>query len=154
VSAALPAVIGTQLIRLGGPNFHEIPINRPVAPGHNNQRDGHMRQTINVSRTSYEPNTLGGGCPMQAGRDLGGLVSYGARIDAVKERLRGEKFFDHFSQATLFWNSQSAPEKEHIVDASGSSSARSRRRPCRSAWCACSSTCTQGSRAAWLRNSA
>jgi catalase len=107
----------TQLIRLGGPNFHEIPINRPVAPVHNNQRDGHMRQTINVGRTSYEPNTIGGGCPMQAGRQLGGFVSYPERIEAVKERRRGEKFFDHFSQATLFWNSQSSTEKDHIVQA-------------------------------------
>ena len=107
----------TQLLRLGGPNFHEIPINRPVAPVHNNQRDGHMRQTINVTRTSYEPNTLGGGCPMQAGQQVGGFVSYPERIDAVKERQRGEKFFDHFSQATLFWNSQSLAEKDHIVQA-------------------------------------
>src|SRR4029453_15869921 len=58
----------TQLIRLGGPNFHEIPINRPVSELHNNQRDGHMRQTINRGRVAYHPNTLGGGCPMQAGR--------------------------------------------------------------------------------------
>ena len=49
----------TQLIRLGGPNFHEIPINRPVAPVHNNQRDGHMRQTINQGRVSYQPNSSG-----------------------------------------------------------------------------------------------
>ena len=66
----------TQLIRLGGPNFHEIPINRPVAPVHNNQRDGHMRQTLDVGQSSYHPNSLGGGCPMQAGRRLGGFVSY------------------------------------------------------------------------------
>jgi catalase len=107
----------TQLIRLGGPNFHEIPVNRPVAPVHNNQRDGHMRQTINTSRTSYEPNTVGGGCPMQAGRSVGGFVSYPERIEASKERKRTEKFFDHFSQATRFWISQSDPEKEHIVQA-------------------------------------
>src|SRR3984885_10717834 len=56
----------TQLIRLGGPNFHEIPINRPIAPVHNNQRDGYMRQTINTGRVSYGPNALGGGCPFQA----------------------------------------------------------------------------------------
>ena len=56
----------TQLLRLGGPNFHEIPINRPVAELHNNQRDGHMRQTINHGRTSYQPNSIGAGCPMQA----------------------------------------------------------------------------------------
>lgn len=108
----------TQLIRLGGPNFHEIPINRSVAPVHNNQRDGHMRQTINQSRVSYHPNSLGGGCPMQAKADMGGFVSYAEKLDAtIKVRARGEKFFDHFSQATLFWNSQSHAEKAHIVQA-------------------------------------
>jgi catalase len=107
----------TQLIRLGGPNFHEIPINRPVAPVHNNQRDGFMRQTINTGRVSYEPNSLGGGCPMQAMASQGGFVSYPERIDARKVRGRGEKFFDHFSQATLFFNSQTEPEQNHIVNA-------------------------------------
>ena len=107
----------TQLIRLGGPNFHEIPINRPVAPLHNNQRDGHMRQTINQGRVSYHPNSLGSGCPVQAKADMGGFVSYAERLDGPKVRTRGEKFFDHFSQAALFWNSQSHPEKAHIVQA-------------------------------------
>jgi catalase len=107
----------TQLIRLGGPNFHEIPINRSVAPIHNNQRDGYMRQTIDRDRTSYHPNSLGGGCPMQAGRRLGGFGSYPEAIDAEKSRARSAKFFDHFSQAMLFWTSQSASEQEHIVQA-------------------------------------
>jgi catalase len=107
----------TQLIRLGGPNFHEIPINRSVVPVHNNQRDGHMRQQINTGQTSYQPNTLGGGCPFQAGRAVGGFVSYAEKIDGRKVRARGEKFFDHFSQAALFYNSQSDPEKAHIVQA-------------------------------------
>jgi catalase len=107
----------TQLTRLGGPNFHEIPINRPIAPMHNNQRDGHMRQNINVGRVAYHPNTLGGGCPMQAGRADGGFVTYPERLGGPKVRERGEKFFDHFSQAALFWNSQSDPEKQHIVEA-------------------------------------
>jgi catalase len=107
----------TQLLRLGGPNFHEIPINRPVAAVHNNQRDGHMRQTINQGRVSYEPNTLGGGCPMQATRAAGGFVSHPESVDGPKVRARSEKFFDHFSQATLFWNSQSTPEKNHLVSA-------------------------------------
>jgi catalase len=107
----------TQLSRLGGPNFHEIPINRPVAEMHNNQRDGHMRQNINVGRVAYHPNTLGGGCPMQAGRAAGGFVSHPEAIDGQKVRERGDKFFDHFSQATLFWNSQSDPEKQHIIQA-------------------------------------
>lgn len=107
----------TQLIRLGGPNFHEIPINRPVAPVHNNQRDGHMRQTINQGRVSYQPNSLSGGCPMQAKADMGGFVSYAERMEGSKARARSEKFFGHFSQAALFWNSQSHPEKAHIVQA-------------------------------------
>ena len=107
----------TQLLRLGGPNFHEIPINRPVAPVHNNQRDGLMRQTISVSRAAYHPNSIGGGCPVQVGRRDGGFVSHPVPISAPKLRQRGEKFFDHFSQATLFWVSQSDPEKDHIVSA-------------------------------------
>jgi catalase len=107
----------TQLIRLGGPNFHEIPINRPVAPVHNNQRDGFMRQTINRGQTSYEPNTLRGGCPFQAGADMGGFTSFAERIDAQKIRARSASFFDHFSQATLFYNSQSETEQGHIIRA-------------------------------------
>jgi catalase len=107
----------TQLIRLGGPNFHEIPINRPVAPLHNNQRDGFMRQTVNRGQTSYEPNSLRGGCPFQAGADMGGFTSYAERIDAQKVRARSASFFDHFSQATLFFNSQSEPEKNHLINA-------------------------------------
>ena len=107
----------TQLIRLGGPNFHEIPINRPVAPLHNNQRDGHMRQTINAGQASYHPNSLGGGCPMQAKADMGGFLSYAERLTGSKVRERNKSFFDHFSQAALFWRSQSAPEQEHLVQA-------------------------------------
>jgi catalase len=107
----------TQLIRLGGPNFHEIPINRPTAPVHNHQRDGYMRQTINRGRVSYEPNSLGGGCPMQAKLAEGGFVSYAERIDGHKVRARSASFFDHFSQARLFWDSQSEPEKNHLVQA-------------------------------------
>jgi len=107
----------TQLIRLGGPNFHEIPINRPVVPVHNNQRDGFMRQQINKGRTSYNPNSLGGGCPFQAGSMKGGFTSHTEKIDAHKVRQRSKSFFDHFSQAKLFFNSQSEPEKQHIIDA-------------------------------------
>ena len=107
----------TQLKRLGGPNFHEIPINRPIAPVHNNQRDGHMRQTINRGKINYEPNSIGGGCPMQARAAAGGFVSFPEHIDALKVRARSEKFFDHFSQAKLFFRSQSPPEKDHIVEA-------------------------------------
>lgn len=107
----------TQLIRLGGPNFHEIPINRPVVPVHNNQRDGFMRQTINRGKVSYGPNALGNGYPAQAKASEGGFTSYPERVDARKVRARSKSFFDHFSQARLFFNSQSDPEKNHLIDA-------------------------------------
>ncbi len=107
----------TQLIRLGGPNFAEIPINRPIAPVHNNQRDGYMRQTINKGRVAYEPNSLGNGCPMQAPQHMQGYVSYAEKIDAHKVRERSASFNDYFTQSTLFYVSQSKPEQEHIAQA-------------------------------------
>jgi len=107
----------TQLIRLGGPNFHEIPINRPVISVHNNQRDGYMRQTVNRGKTSYGPNAIAANDPQQTKAADGGFTSYNERIDARKIRARSKSFFDHFSQARLFLNSQSDPEKNHIIDA-------------------------------------
>jgi catalase len=107
----------TQLSRLGSPNFHELPINKSIAPVVNNQRDGHMRMTISPGQTSYEPNTTGGGCPFQAGMDMSGFKSFAEAIDAKKERGRPDSFFDHFSQATMFYNSQTETEKEHIASA-------------------------------------
>ena len=107
----------TQLSRLGSPNFHEIPINRSIATVHNNQRDGHMRQEINVGRASYSPNSLGGGCPFQAKMAEGGFVSVNERIEAHKIRERSESFADHFSQAALFFASQTEVEQNHIISA-------------------------------------
>ncbi|PAA44733.1 catalase HPII [Pseudomonas fragi] len=109
----------TQISRLGGPNFHEIPINRPVAPFHNNQRDAHHRSTLHKGRAAYEPNSIDGGWPKEtppAASD-GGFESYPERIDANKIRQRSESFGDHFSQARLFFNSMSNHEQEHIIAA-------------------------------------
>lgn len=107
----------TQLSRLGGPNFHEIPINRTISPMHNNQRDGLMRQEVNKGRVSYHPNSLGGGCPYQAMIAEGGFSSFNERIDAHKVRDRSESFSDHFGQARLFFNSQTENEKNHMIKA-------------------------------------
>ena len=106
----------TQLIRLGGPNFHEIPINAPLAPVHNNQRDGLHRQTINRGRVAYEPNSLAGGCPFQAGA-AGGYMSFPEPITGEELRGKPEKFAEHYHQATLFYNSQAPDEQRHIQDA-------------------------------------
>ncbi|MFD2608705.1 catalase [Deinococcus taklimakanensis] len=105
--------LDTQLSRLGSPNWVEIPINRPLAPVHNNQRDGHMRQTINPGRTAYFPNRLAGNLPDQAGAR--GFVSYPEQMRETKRRARADSFSDHYGQARLFWNSMTPVEKEHIT---------------------------------------
>ena len=107
----------TQISRLGGPNFHEIPINAPVAQVHNNQRDGMHRQAIHRGRVAYEPNSLGGGCPFQAGKM--GFVSFPEPMARAADKVRGkpERFAEHYSQATLFFNSQTPVEQQHIINA-------------------------------------
>jgi len=107
----------TQLSRLGSPNFHEIPINRPINPVHNNQRDGHMRMTVNKGNTAYFPNSMSGGCPHLAKMAEGGFTSYEERIDANKVRARSESFSDHYSQPGIFYRSLKDWEQNHIVDA-------------------------------------
>lgn len=111
--------LDTQLIRLGGPNFNEIPINRPLAPVHNNQRDGFMRQEINKGKSHYHPNSLGGGCPFQAKMAEGGFVAHAEKTGGKKVRQRSKSFTDFFSQATLFYNSQTSVEQKHMQDALG-----------------------------------
>jgi len=110
--------IDTQLTRLGGPNFHEIPINAPLVPVHNNQRDGLHRQAIPRGRVAYEPNSLAGGCPFQAG--AAGFVSFAKSIEpdnAPVDKVRGkpERFAEHYAQATLFFDSQTPQEQAHII---------------------------------------
>ena len=117
LAGRIHSYVDTQISRLGGPNFHEIPINAPVAQVHNNQRDGMHRQAIHRGRVSYEPNSLGGGCPFQAG--AAGFVSFPEPREPDDHKVRGkaERFADHYTQATLFWNSQTDVEKQHIINA-------------------------------------
>jgi catalase len=109
--------LDTQLSRLGSPNFAEIPINRPLAKATTLHQDGHMQQRIKVGRANYVPNSIGGGCPALASMAQGAYVHYPEPVDGVKVRARSDSFKDHYTQATLFWNSQSDVEKEHIVRA-------------------------------------
>ncbi|MET0659140.1 MAG: catalase [Steroidobacteraceae bacterium] len=116
LAGRIHSYVDTQISRLGGPNFHEIPINASVAQVHNNQRDGMHRQAIHRGRVAYEPNSLGGGCPFQAGMQ-NGFVSFPAPVQEDKVRGKPERFADHYTQATLFWNSQTPIEKAHIIRA-------------------------------------
>jgi catalase len=115
LAGRIHSYVDTQISRLGGPNFHEIPINAPVAQAHNNQRDGMHRQEINRGRVAYEPNSLGGGCPYQAG--MSGFRSFPEPVEESKVRGKPERFAEHYNQARLFWNSQTDIEKLHIIKA-------------------------------------
>jgi catalase len=109
--------IDTQLNRFASTNFSELPINKPLNGKYNHQEAGFMRHTINKGKVNYWPNSIGGGCPMMAPENMGGYVHYMEKVAGEKIRARSGSFNDHYSQATLFWNSMTKPEKKHIVEA-------------------------------------
>ena len=113
LAGRIHSYVDTQITRLGGANFHEIPINAPLVPVNNNQRDGLHRQAIPRGKVAYEPNSLGGGCPFQAG--TAGFVSFPEPLEGDKLRGKPEKFADHYTQATLFYESQTEVEKAHLI---------------------------------------
>jgi catalase len=109
--------LDTQLKRLGGPNFTHIPVNAPKCPVAHFQQDGHMAMTNPVGRVNYEPNSWAGGLAGPREDPTGGYSSFSEPLDGPKQRLRSERFADHFSQARQFYVSQTAVEQDHIVDA-------------------------------------
>ncbi len=114
--ARLFSYIDTQLTRLGGPNFSQIPINRPLAPVNDNNRDGFMQQAVHEGVTAYTPNSLGGGCPFaRIGDDS--YTHPPQEVAGPKIKLRPASFDDHFTQATLFYRSLTDTEREHIAGA-------------------------------------
>ncbi len=108
--------LDTQINRFGGPNFHQIPINQPKAPINNYQQDSFMRYANRPGKVNYEPNSLGGNA-REAKPEEGGYVTYPSSTDGTKVRVRSASFDDHFTQATLFYNSMSDVEKTHIMQA-------------------------------------
>ncbi len=109
--------LDTQINRFSSKNFTEVPINRPVCPVHNFHGAGFMKQTIGKGKVNYSPSSLEGDKFKTASEAEGGYVHYQERVDGRKVRERSESFKDHFTQATLFWNSMSAIEKKHIISA-------------------------------------
>lgn len=108
-----------QRHRLGSPNFTELPINRPLCPFHNHQRDGRMRLRIDSSPANYEPNSLGGNWPRETppATSGGGFASYREKVEGMKERLRSASFAEYYAQPRLFWLSQTETERQHIIQA-------------------------------------
>jgi catalase len=107
--------LDTQLIRLGGPNFAQLPVNRPLADVRNNQQDGFSQHAIPQGKSSYFKNTMGGGCPALADEDV--YRHYTEKVDGHKIRQRAKSFQDFYSQARMFWKSMSPVEAKHIVAA-------------------------------------
>ncbi|KAF8446207.1 catalase-like domain-containing protein [Boletus edulis BED1] len=104
----------TQITRLGV-NFQELPINRPICPVLNHNRDGKARHRIVKSSINYWPNRKNIGMPVPA--EKGGYIEYAQRLEGIKERARGDKFQEHFSHAQLFFNSLAPYEKIHLANA-------------------------------------
>ncbi|MFE7870233.1 catalase [Micromonospora humida] len=110
--------VDTQLTRLGGPNFSQIPINRPHAPVNDMLRDGFHQHAVHAGVAPYRPNSLDGGNPFPAGDAENAFVDVPVTVaEAPKVRANPASFDDHFSQARLFWLSMSPVEREHIVRA-------------------------------------
>ena len=110
--------IDTQISRLGGPNFGQLPINRPQAPVNDMLRDGMHQTAVHGGAAPYRPNSLDGGCPFLAGADLGAFIDVPEQLAAaVKERKSPASFDDHFSQARLFFRSLTPVEQDHVIQA-------------------------------------
>ncbi len=109
----------TQRYRLGGPNFNELPINRPLQPAHNNQRDGMHRMRIDVDAANYGPNSISENWPREIPpqEKAGGFATYPQSVEGGKIRQRSQSFADYYSQPRLFWLSQTPVEQDHIIGA-------------------------------------
>ncbi|WP_432476847.1 catalase [Nocardioides sp. GXQ0305] len=118
LQARLFSYVDTQLTRLGGPNFSQIPINRPHAPVNDMLRDGFHQHGVHVGAAPYRPNSLDGGCPFHAGAEDAAFLDVPVRVaSSTKTRENPASYDDHFSQARLFWRSMTPVEQDHIVHA-------------------------------------
>ena len=118
LQARLFSYVDTQLSRLGGPNFNQIPINRPHAPVNDMLRDGFHQHAVHGGVAPYKPNSLDGGCPFFAGTGDRPFVDTPVQVaEATKVRANPATYDDHWSQARQFWLSMSPVEKEHIIRA-------------------------------------
>ncbi|MFF5703258.1 catalase [Streptomyces sp. NPDC012794] len=118
LAGRLFSYLDTQISRLGGPNFAQIPVNRPHAPVNDMLRDGMHQTAVHTGVAPYRPNSLDGGCPFLAGAESAAYIEAPVRVPAAsKSREAAASFSDHFSQARMFWLSMSPPEREHIIAA-------------------------------------
>ena len=117
MQARLFSYLDTQITRLGGPNFGQLPINRPHAPVNDMLRDGMHQTAVHGGVAPYRPNSLDGGCPFVAGADAGAFVDIPRPVSGPKIRGAARSFDDHTSQPRLFWLSLTDVEQAHVVEA-------------------------------------
>ncbi len=117
LQARLFSYLDTQLTRLGGPNFTQLPINRPHCPVNDMLRDGMHQTAVHTGQAPYRRNSIDGGEPEVAGADEGGYVQTPRQINGPAERANPASFDDHFTQPAMFYRSLSDVEKVHIVQA-------------------------------------
>ncbi|MGI8880598.1 MAG: catalase [Jatrophihabitans sp.] len=117
MQARLFSYLDTQLTRLGGPNFAQLPINRPHCPVNDMLRDGMHQTAIHTGVAPYHPNSIDGDEPLLAGEAEHGYVQTPRPIEGTAVRANPVSFDDHFSQATMFYRSLSALEQAHIIGA-------------------------------------
>ncbi|UQX00134.1 catalase [Streptomyces sp. RerS4] len=118
LAGRLFSYLDTQISRLGGPNFGQIPINRPQTPVNDMLRDGMHQTAVHTGVAPYRPNSLDGGCPFLAGADTAAFVETPVAVPAAsKVRAASASFSDHFTQPRMFWLSMTPPEREHIIAA-------------------------------------
>jgi catalase len=117
MQARLFSYLDTQLTRLGGPNFAQLPINRPHCPVNDMLRDGMHQSAIHTGVAPYHPNSIDGDEPQPADEKHGGYVQSARRIEGSAVRAQPVSFDDHFSQATMFYRSLSPIEQAHVVEA-------------------------------------
>jgi catalase len=109
--------LDTQLTRLGGPNFTQIPINRPHAPVNDNTRDGFHQHAVHEGQAPYTPNSVDAGSPFPSDWAEGGYVNVPRKVAGEVGRVAPASFDDHFSQAAMFYASLTPVEQQHVADA-------------------------------------
>ncbi len=118
LQARLFSYLDTQITRLGGPNWNQIPINRAHAPVNDMLRDGFHQDAVHGGVAPYSPHSLDGGCPFLAGDAEHAFIDVPAVVEAAtKRRENPATFDDHFSQVTMFYRSLTSVEQDHVVDA-------------------------------------
>ncbi|MGD0329766.1 MAG: catalase [Nitrososphaeria archaeon] len=101
----------TQRHRLGA-NYLQLPVNRPVVPVNNNQRDGSMQYAPYGGGTvNYEPNTLAEGMPSEAPAIPTGYPHVAGDITRRKISVTND-----YKQAGERYRSLGKLDQDHLVD--------------------------------------